>query len=81
MQRIFDKIKKTEVLHMTTQFWRNLGYLLCLVGLWLGVRLSDGSLLHRYEPMAQFAFWAGAAVLAIALLYDWIDQSDKKEKK
>ena len=63
---------------MTTKFLINLGYLLCLVGLWLGVRLSDGSLLHRYEPMAQFAFWAGAAVLAIALLYDWIDQSGHK---
>lgn len=67
---------------MTIQFWRNLGYLLCLVGLWLGVQTMDGSALSlRYEVVAQVAFWAGAAILAIALLFDWIDQTDKKDKK
>jgi hypothetical protein len=67
---------------MTLQFWRNLGYLLCLIGLWLGVRTMDGSALSlRYEAVAQVAFWAGAAVLAVALLFDWIDQTDKIDKK
>ena len=67
---------------MTLQFWRNLGYLLCLIGLWLGVRTIDGSALSlRYEAVAQVAFWAGAAVLAVALLFDWIDQTDKIDKK
>ncbi|MBO4930497.1 MAG: hypothetical protein J6D61_08690 [Clostridia bacterium] len=67
---------------MTIQFWRNLGYLLCLIGLWLGVQTMDGNALSlRYEIVAQISFWAGAAVLAIALLFDWVDQSDKKEKK
>ena len=28
---------------MPLQFWRNLGYLLCLIGLWLGVQTMDGS--------------------------------------
>ena len=67
---------------MTLQFWRNIGYLLCLIGLWLGVRTMDGSALSlRYEAVAQVAFWAGAAVLAVALLFDWIDQTDKIDKK
>ena len=67
---------------MTMQFWRNLGYLLSLIGLWLGVRTMDGSALSlRYEAVAQVAFWAGAAVLAVALLFDWIDQTDKIDKK
>ena len=67
---------------MTMQFWRNLGYLLCLIGLWLGGRTMDGSALSLcYEPLAQGAFWVGAALLAIALLFDWIDQTDKKGKK
>lgn len=67
---------------MTVSFWRNLGYLLCFIGLWLGVRTMDGNALSlRYEPVAQVAFWAGAALLAIALLYDWIDQADKKNQK
>lgn len=67
---------------MTLQFWRNLGYLLCLVGLWLGVQTMDGSALSlRYEVVAQVAFWAGTAVLAVALLFDWVDQTDKKKKK
>ena len=67
---------------MTLQFWRNLGYLLCLIGLWLGVRTMDGSALSlRYEAVAQVAFWAGAAVLAVALLFDWIDPTDKIDKK
>lgn len=67
---------------MTLQFWRNLGYLLCLVGLWLGVRAMDGNALSlRYETVAQVAFWAGAAILAVALIFDWVDQTDKKDKK
>ena len=67
---------------MTMQFWRNLGYLLSLIGLWLGVQTMDGSALSlRYEAVAQVAFWAGAAVLAVALLFDWIDQTDKIDKK
>ena len=65
---------------MSMQFWRNLGYLLCLIGLWLGVRTMDGNALSlRYEPVAQAAFWAGAVVLAVALLFDWVDQTDKKK--
>ena len=67
---------------MSMQFWRNLGYLLSLIGLWLGVQTMDGSALSlRYEIVAQISFWAGAAVLAIALLFDWVDQSDKIDKK
>ena len=67
---------------MTLQFWRNLGCLLCLIGLWLGVQTMDGSALSlRYEAVAQAAFWAGAAILAIVLLFDWIYQSDKKDQK
>ena len=67
---------------MTMQFWRNLGYLLSLIGLWLGVQTMDGSALSlRYKIVAQISFWAGAAVLAIALLFDWVDQSDKIDKK
>ena len=67
---------------MTMQFWRNLGYLLCLVGLWLGVRTMDGNALSlRYETVAQVTFWAGAFVLAVALLFDWIDGTTKKDKK
>ena len=67
---------------MPLQFWRNLGYLLCLIGLWLGVQTMDGSALSlRYEAVAQAAFWAGAAILAIVLLFDWVDQSDKKNQK
>lgn len=67
---------------MTLQFWRNLGYLLCLVGLWLGVQTMDGNALFlRYETVAQVAFWAGAAILAVALIFDWVDQTDKKDKK
>jgi len=26
---------------MTTQFWRNLGYLLCLVGLWFRIAAAE----------------------------------------
>lgn len=67
---------------MTMQFWRNLGYLLCLIGLWLGVRTMDGSALSlRYEPLAQGAFWTGAAVLLIVLLFDLVNQWDHKRKK
>ena len=45
---------------MTVQFWRNLGYLLCLVGLWLGVRTMDGNALSlRYETVAQVALLGG----------------------
>ena len=67
---------------MTLQVWRNLGYLLCLVGLWLGVRTMDGNALSlRYETVAQVAFLAGAAILAVALIFDWVDQTDKKDKK
>ena len=67
---------------MTMQFWRNLGYLLSLIGLWLGIQTMSGNALSlRYEIVAQISFWAGAAVLAITLLFDSVDQSDKKEKK
>ena len=61
------------------QFWRNLGYLLCLIGLWLGIQTLDGNALSlRYVSVAQVAFWAGAALLAIALLFDWVDETTKK---
>ena len=77
MQRIFDKIKKKKVLHMTTQFWRNLGYLLCLVGLWFRIAAAEyGDELRLI--VAFVAFWGGVVLLALLLFFEWADQSGHK---
>lgn len=65
---------------MTIQFWRNLGYLLCLVGLWF--RIASVDLYDEFKfILALLAFWAGVVILALALFFDWVDQSDNKDRK
>ena len=65
---------------MTMQFWRNLGYLLCLVGLWFRIASVDFADEFRFI-VAFLAFWGGVVLLALLLFFEWADQSDKKEKK
>ena len=65
---------------MTMQFWRNLGYLLCLGGLW--VRIASVEFADEFRFIVAFlAFWGGVVLLALLLFFEWADQSDKKEKK
>ena len=65
---------------MPLQFWRNLGYLLCLTGLWF--RIASVDLYDEFKFILAFlAFWAGVIILALALFFDWVDQTDKKDKK
>ena len=65
---------------MTMQFWRNLGYLLCLVGLWF--RIAAFEFADEFRIIVAFlAFWGGVVLLALLLFFEWADQSDKKEKK
>ena len=65
---------------MTMQFWRNLGYLLCLVGLWF--RIASVEFADEFRFIVAFlAFWGGVVLLALLLFFEWADQSDKKEKK
>lgn len=65
---------------MTMHFWRNLGYLLCLVGLWFRIATFQFGDEFRFI-LAFLAFWGGVVLLALLLFFDWVDQSDKKEKK
>ena len=65
---------------MTMQFWRNLGYLLCLVGLWFRIAAFEFGDEVRFI-VAFLAFWGGVVLLALLLFFEWADQSDKKEKK
>ena len=65
---------------MSLQFWRNLGYLLCLVGLWFHTpALEDGYDLKFI--VAFVAFWGGVLLLAATLFFDWVDHSDSNRKK
>ena len=65
---------------MSTQFWRNLGYLLCLVGLWF--RIATFEFGDEFKFIVAFlAFWGGVSLLAAVLFFDWIDQSDSNRKK
>ena len=64
---------------MTMQFWRNLGYLLWLVGLWF--RIASVDLYDEFKFILAFlGFWGGVVLLALLLFFEWADQSDKKEK-
>ena len=65
---------------MTMQFWRNLGYLLCLAGLWFRIAAFEFADEFRFI-VAFLAFWGGVVLLALLLFFEWADQSDKKEKK
>ena len=65
---------------MPMQFWRNLGYLLCLLGLWFhNSAVAFGG--DVTIIVAFLAFWGGALLLAVTLFFDWVDQSGIKDKK
>ena len=62
---------------MTMQFWRNLGYLLCLVGLWfrMDAFYQDSDFLFSVSP---FVFGFGVLAVAVTLVFDWIDHTSEK---
>ena len=65
---------------MPLQFWRNLGYFLCLIGLWFQTPALD--FCDEIKLIVAFVtFWGGVVSLALALFFDWIDQSDTNDKK
>ena len=62
---------------MTMQFWRNLGYLLCLVGLWF--RIASVDLYDEFKFILAFlAFWGGVVLLALLLFLNGLTSRTKK---
>ena len=62
---------------MSTQFCRNLGYLLCLAGLWfrMDAFYQDSDFLFSVSP---FVFGFGVLAVTVTLVFDWIDHTSEK---